>query len=126
MTIGSRPIANGRARNALLEFRSAAVTSPQVKAALAELSTRLSVRAELAEQRSRLQSQLSEIDAEQARIRPNVERLDKSSDLFNRHITMFGQQEDLIVKTEQLKALRPPQDRFLKSFDDFVEHLDVD
>ena len=111
----------------LVEFRSAAVTSPQVKAAFAELSTRLAARLDLAEQRSRLQSQMSEIDAEQARIRPNMERLDKSSDLFKRYVTMFGQQEDLIVKTrEQLKTLRAQQDKLQKSFDDFVDHLDVD
>ena len=56
-----------------------------------------------------------------------MQQLDKSSDLFKRYVTMFGQQEDLIAKNrEQLKALAAQDAKLQKELADFVERLDVD
>jgi hypothetical protein len=113
--------------SALVEFRSAAVASPKVKLAFAEFSTRLAARGELMKQRANLQSQISEVGTEQSRIRQNMQQLDKSSDLFKRYVTMFGQQEDLIAKTRaELKALAAQEEKQGKEFADFLNHLDVD
>lgn len=112
---------------ALIEYRNSAVTSPKVKAALAELEKRLAARNELATQHAQAQSQITEVGSEQARIRQNMQQLDKSSDLFKRYVTMFGQQEDLIAKNrEQLRALAAQDAKLQKELADFVEQLDVD
>ncbi len=111
----------------LVSYRSATVASPQVKAALAELATRWAAKGELAVQRSKLEAKISEIGTEQARIRQNMDRLDKTSELFNRYVKMFGEQEDLIAKTRgELKVMSAQEDKVRKELAEFVSHLDVE
>jgi hypothetical protein len=111
----------------LVSYRSATVASPQVKAALAELATRWAAKGELATQRFKLEAKISEIGTEQARIRQNMDRLDKTSELFNRYVKMFGEQEDLIAKTRgELKVMSAQEDKQRKELADFVSHLDVE
>ena len=111
----------------LVSYRSSAAASPQVKAALAELATRWAAKGELAVQRSKLEAKISEIGTEQARIRQNMDRLDKTSELFNRYVKMFGEQEDLIAKTRgELKVMSAQEDKVRKELAEFVSHLDVE
>jgi len=51
---------------------------------------------QLSRQRSELATQISEFSKDQSRIRDNMARLDRTSDLYKRYVKKFGDQEDEI------------------------------
>jgi hypothetical protein len=69
-----------------------------VKESLRDVVRRRQQISELSSELARLQNQAKEIDAEQSRIRQNMERLDRNTELYNRYVKKFGEQEDQIEK----------------------------
>ncbi|MFN3649368.1 MAG: hypothetical protein ACK47B_07275 [Armatimonadota bacterium] len=79
--------------------------SPEVKRALEELVTRRRKITELQGRRAAVEAELKEIDAEQARIRQNMERLDRNSPLYMQYVQKLTEQE------AQIETLRAEQRR---------------
>jgi hypothetical protein len=78
----------------------------EVKAALAELLKRRQSLATLTAKKSQLETQIKDVGDEQARIRQNMSQLDRNSELYNRYVKKFGEQEDQVEKfRQQLRGL---------------------
>jgi hypothetical protein len=108
-------------------YSASKAASPAVKAAFAELQKRKAALAAVNEQIHQLDSQISDINTEQSRIRQNMAQLDKTSPLYNRYVKMFGEQEDQIIKTRaQLKDLSAEARTEEKSLDEFVRGMNVE
>lgn len=100
--------------------------SDDVKKALAELLKRQQTVAEATRKREELQKQVREITAEQDRIRSNLERIDKASELYARYIRKLTSQEDELEKLrEQVKQLERQEERLRSELGDFVLGLNV-
>ncbi len=81
-------------------FMRAKVISDKVKAALTEVIKRKQAMAEVVTKRAQAQQQVQTIDQDQARIRQNMNTLDRTSDLYKRYVKNLTDQED------KLEALR--------------------
>jgi hypothetical protein len=100
--------------------------SPQVKAALAEVVMRKQAIEQVAGERKRLEKQISTITTEQTRIRDNMGRLDRNSNLYKRYVEKFGTQEDEIETLHtRIQKITTDEARQRKALDDFLINLDV-
>jgi predicted nuclease with TOPRIM domain len=107
-------------------YLNARVVSDQVKEALREVTRRRQQLAELAAQQQRLQAQIATIDQEQARIRQNMQQLDRTGDLYIRYVKKFGEQENQIeTLREQIQSLIAEQARQQQSLDSFLSGLSL-
>jgi hypothetical protein len=81
--------------------------SPAVREALQEVVRRQQALAELNARREQLAQQIASIGEDQTRVRENMTRLERDSDLYRRYVQKFGEQEDAIEKmrteTEKLQ-----------------------
>lgn len=100
--------------------------SNQVKTALQEVAKR---KAELNQVTAKLQqnqTRTNEISQEQERIRQNMAQLERGSDLFNRYVGKFAQQEDEIERLRaEASQLRGQEQALRKALDDYLMGLDV-
>ena len=80
--------------NTIRFYLNAKVVSEGVKKALSEVIGRKQKISELAAEKKRMEVQVLLIDQEQARIRQNMAQLDKNTDLYQRYVKKFGEQED--------------------------------
>lgn len=80
----------------LLVYARAAKTSPRIREALAEVIRRRQVLAELDRQQQSRQQEIAAIGEEQGRIRGNMERLERGSELYVRYVKKFEEQETRI------------------------------
>jgi hypothetical protein len=109
----------------LLYVRSKAV-SQAVKDMLAEIVSRKQSLATLVSQREQLQSQLNAIDSDQARIRENMDRLDRNSELYQRYVKKFVEQEDQVENLRrQAKTLVEEEARARRALDDYMTSAEV-
>ncbi|REK08988.1 MAG: DUF4139 domain-containing protein [Planctomycetota bacterium] len=100
--------------------------TPEVKKALEEIVKRKRTLAEVAEQRKQLEKQIASISSEQSRIRDNMARLDRDSDLYRRYILKFTEQEDAIDKMRvEIEDLTEKEAELRKALDDYLLGLDV-
>ncbi len=100
--------------------------TPEVKKALEEIVKRKRTLAEVAEQRKQLEKQIASISSEQSRIRDNMARLDRDSDLYRRYIQKFTEQEDAIDKMRvEIEDLTEKEAELRKALDDYLLGLDV-
>jgi hypothetical protein len=99
--------------NMIRYYSNAKVVSEGVKKALGEVIARKQKISELAAEKKRLEQQVAVIDQEQARIRQNMAQLDKTTELYQRYVKKFGEQEDEVerlrgdirrLETEEAKA----------------------
>ena len=90
---------------------------PRVDAALRE-----EMRAEL----RRLQQQIGVIEAEQNRIRQNMAQLEKNTDLYNKYVKKFTEQEDLNDKLRaEIQKLSQDESNLRKKLDDYLINLTI-
>ena len=107
-------------------YMSAQVTSPKVKEALAETIKRKQAIEQLTIKRQQLEQQVGTINQEQARIRENMKQLDHNSDIYNRYVKKFGEQEDQIESLhKQIQGLQTEETAARKSLDDYLLGLDL-
>ena len=67
------------------------------------------------------------IEQEQARIRQNMQQLDRTGDLYTRYVKKFGEQENQIeTLREQIQTLVAEQARQQQSLDSFLSGLSLD
>ncbi|HWL75081.1 MAG TPA: hypothetical protein VNQ74_14520, partial [Burkholderiaceae bacterium] len=100
------------------------VVSDDVKKALQEVLKRKAALNELVVKRQQLEQQIQIVDQEQARIRQNMERLDRNSDLYNRYVRKFGEQEDQVENLRtQIRELNEQEAKLRKSLDEYLAGL---
>ena len=99
---------------------------PAVRAAITEMRKRQTAIDDVAAKRKSLESDISEIKDEQARIRQNMGQLDHTSDLFRRYEKTFGEQEDKLNKLRpELKSVAAEEARQKKALGEYINELDV-
>lgn len=106
-------------------FLSAASVNPRVKKALQGLSERKAALAAVVGERQQEERTISTIHKEQSRIRENMGRLDRNSDLYKRYVSLLNDQEDrleaALARSEELltreRRLREELDRYILSLD---------
>ncbi len=107
-------------------YLSAPVVGEKVKKALQEIVRQKQQLQQVAMQRAQVEQQVQAIVQEQTRIRQNMDRLDRASELYKRYVKKFGEQEDQIeklrVETEKLMA---KEQELRKVLDEFMANLDV-
>jgi hypothetical protein len=108
-------------------YLSAPVVSDRVKQALEDLLKRKQQLAEVARERQELERQIKTITEEQARIRENMTRLDRNSELYKRYVKKFSEQEDQIESLrEQIQQLIEREKTFRDALDEFLMGLDLE
>jgi hypothetical protein len=69
---------------------------------------------------------LKVIEADQARMRANMQRVPPTSEAYKRYLKKFDDQETEIEKRrEQMKRLQATADSQAKAYDDYLKNLDV-
>lgn len=112
--------------NTVRMYLSASVVSDRVKAALQEVVKRKHEIELLAAKRRQLDGQIKAIGEEQARIRQNMDRLDRTSELYKRYVGKFTGQEDQIESLrEQIQELQSQENQLRKSLDEYLMGLDL-
>ncbi len=108
-------------------YLSTKVVSDEVKAALASIVKQQHELSLLLEKRNRHLQQIQEISAEQARIRDNMARLDRNSELYKRYVKKFSEQEDTIeqLREQNLKLLDQATE-LGKALDEYLMKLDIE
>jgi hypothetical protein len=113
--------------NQILIYSRAQVTSEAQKKALEEVRTRQLKLSDLRQQLQRLEQQVRIIDQEQARIRQNMNQLDRNSELYQRYVKKFTEQEDGVEKLRmEIKDLEAKIDADMKSLNEYLANLSVD
>ncbi|MBI3462151.1 MAG: DUF4139 domain-containing protein [Planctomycetes bacterium] len=108
-------------------YLNARVVSDQVKEALREVTRRRQQLSELAAQQQRLEAQIKTIEQEQARIRQNMQQLDRTGDLYTRYVKKFGEQESQIESIrEQIRSLIAEQAKQQQALDSYLTSLTLD
>ncbi|HEY3395185.1 MAG TPA: hypothetical protein VGK58_20965 [Lacipirellulaceae bacterium] len=108
-------------------YLSARVVPEPVKEALREVMRRKAELAELNRQKQQVEQEVATIGEEQARIRQNMESIGQNTDLYNRYVTKFTEQEDQIERLrEDARALERQIAQAQRSLDEFLTNLDLD
>jgi hypothetical protein len=112
--------------NAILLYTRARVTSPAVRESLAEVIRRKQEIERIVREKAEREQEINAIGQEQARIRENMTRLERTSDLFTRYVQKFSQQESRIETLREEIAQRQGQEQQArKGLDEFLLQLDV-
>jgi hypothetical protein len=107
--------------NAIRFYMNVKVVGEEVKKALAEVIRRKQAILDLANQRKQLEQQVTVIDQEQTRIRQNMAQLDRNTDLYNRYVKKFGEQEDQVeALRQQIRKLTVDETNLRKALDDYL------
>jgi hypothetical protein len=108
-------------------YLSAKVVPEPVKEALREVMRRKAELAELNRQKQQVEQEVATIGEEQARIRQNMESIGQNTDLYNRYVTKFTEQEDRIESLRQdARELERQIAQSQRSLDEFLTNLDLD
>ena len=110
----------------ILLYTKSKVISPKTAAALQEIIRRRQAIAKVSERRSEMERQVQTVEQEQNRIRQNMQQLDRNSDLYNRYVRKFGEQEDQVEllreqiteTVAELTKLQQDLDKYLAGLDD--------
>jgi len=112
--------------NSIRFYLSAKVVSDKVKAALAEVVERKHALQQVAVQRKQLEQRIRQIGEDQARIRQNMGRLDRNTDIYKRYVKKFSDQETEIEELrEQSASLLEEATRGQKSLDEYLMGLNL-
>ena len=107
-------------------YLSAKVVGKKVKAALAELVRQKQELQQVAERKQQLEQRAGQIDNDQARIRQNMDRLDRTSDLYKSYVKKLSDQETEIENLRgQIVAMADQETRMRKANDEFLIGLDL-
>lgn len=103
------------------------VVSPKVKEALEKAVTLRDLANKTAAEINRREQRVNEITEEQKRIRENMNRLNQSSDLYQRYVKKLDQQESEIETLRQeLERFRNEEARQKRELNDYLLNLDVE
>jgi len=112
--------------NAILLYSRARVTSPAVKESLAEVIRRKQEIERIVREKAEREQEINAIGQEQARIRENMSRLERTSDLYTRYVQKFSQQETRVETLREEIAQRQAQEQQARQgLDAYLLQLDV-
>ena len=112
--------------NAIQFYQSAKVVGEKVKAALAEIVKRKHELQQLAATRQQRDARIHQITADQDRVRQNMDRLDRTSELYKKYVKKFTDQEEEVAKlNEEIASLTEQEARQRKSLDEYMLGLDL-
>ena len=112
--------------NAILLYSRARGTSPAVKDSLAEVIRRKQEIERIAREKAEREQEINAIGQEQARIRENMSRLERTSDLYTRYVQKFSQQETRVETLREEIAQRQTQEQQARqAFDTYLLQVDV-
>jgi hypothetical protein len=112
--------------NAILLYSRARGTSPAVKESLAEVIRRKQEIERIAREKTEREQEINAIGQEQARIRENMSRLERTSDLYTRYVQKFSQQETRVETLREEIAQRQTQEQQARqAFDTYLLQVDV-
>ena len=111
---------------AIQVYLSAKVVSEKVKAALAEVVKQKAAIQKVVRDRGLLEQQVSTIGQDQSRIRQNMDKLDRTSDLYKRYVKDLTDQEDNLRSLRgQIKELTGQETSLRKTLDEYLMGLDL-
>ncbi|MBA4019087.1 MAG: hypothetical protein C0483_18115 [Pirellula sp.] len=100
--------------------------SDEVRKAIADVRSRNAAIIQLRTQHARIEQQINIISQEQTRIRQNMQQLDRNSELYQRYVKKFGEQEDLVEKLRaEAMTIQEQIDTVTRELSDFVGGLNV-
>jgi hypothetical protein len=112
--------------DAIRLFLSSKVVSNSVKEALKEVVRRKTELADLQRQIQQKNQEIATIDQEQSRIRENMKSIDRNTDLYNRYVKKFTDQEDRIEDLrEEAQKLEQQIADTQKSLDEYLSKLEL-
>jgi hypothetical protein len=107
-------------------YQSAKVVGEKVKAALAEIVKRKTELQQLAIGRQQREQRIRQIAEDQNRVRLNMDRLDRHSELYKSYVKKFTKQEEEVVKlNEEIASLTEQETSLRKSLDEYMMGLDL-
>jgi len=107
-------------------FLASNEVSEPVKEALREVVKRNTELVGLHQRKQQLEQEIAVIGQEQERIRPNMQAIDRNTDLYNRYVKKFSDQEDRIEKLcEDLAALEQQVADARAGLDEYVTDLNL-
>jgi hypothetical protein len=113
-------------QNAIQIYVSAKLVSQKVKDALKEVIARKQALADVTTKRAQAEQQVNIIGQDQSRIRQNMDKLDRTSDLYKRYVKDLTDQEDKLESLRgQIKELVDQETRLRKALDDYLLGLDL-
>jgi len=112
---------------AVLFYVNAKTVDPAVKQALSEVIERKRAIQKLVVERKTREKEIAGISQEQSRIRENMARLDRASNLYARYVQKFGEQESRIEDLrEAIAELTDREQKARESLDTYLLGLDLD
>jgi len=112
--------------NQITYFLSARNVDRRVKQALEGLAERKTALSQTVNQRQEEERRINTIHREQSRIRENMGRLEKDSDLYKRYVSLLDEQEDQLEKSlESIEDLRAKEQRQQEELDRYILSLDL-
>jgi hypothetical protein len=98
----------------------------RVKEALQGLAERKAALARTGSLRQEEERKINTIHREQGRIRENMARLEKDSDLYRRYVSLLDEQEDQLEEAlEAIESLRAREQRQREELDRYIMSLDL-
>jgi len=114
------------ADNQITYFLSARNVDRRVKQALEGLTERKSALAQTLSLRQEEERKVNTIHREQSRIRENMARLEKDSDLYKRYVSLLNEQEDLLEQAlTNIEDLRAKEQQQREELDRYILSLDL-
>jgi len=110
----------------IIYFISARSVDRRVRRALEGLAERKSSLTRTVNQRKEEERKVNSIHREQSRIRENMARLEKTSDLYKRYVSLLDEQEDLLEEAlAKINNLRVTEQRQREELDRYILSLDL-
>ncbi|MBA3480504.1 MAG: hypothetical protein H0T51_01705 [Pirellulales bacterium] len=108
-------------------FLSSDKVSESFKEALREAINLNTELAKLHQRKTQLEQEIAVIGQEQERIRPNMQTIDRNTDLYGRYVKKFSDQEDRIEKLrEELKIVQDEITKSQSSLDEYLVSLTIE
>ena len=112
--------------NAILLYSRARTTSPAVKESLVEAVRRKQEIERIVREKAEREQEINAIGQEQARIRENMGRLERTSDLYTRYVQKFSQQETRVeTLREEITQRQAQEQQARQALDTYLLQLDV-
>ena len=112
--------------SAILFYSRARATSPAVKESLAEVVRRKQEIERIVREKADRDQEINAIGQEQARIRENMGRLERTSDLYTRYVQKFSQQETRVeTLREEIVQRQAQEQQARQAFDTYLLQFDV-
>jgi hypothetical protein len=113
--------------DAIAVYIRAKEVSPAVKEALSKVVEKKQVIAKLTRERENREQEIAAISEEQSRIRDNMGRLDRNSDLYTRYVQKFDEQETRIEDLREEIAERVEQEQTAQAeLDAYIATLEIE